>query len=346
MREINPKSLIHIRQAPVQSVRQLIMAQVVWRVEPFFLEFAPQGFCNIQVWRIGRQEEQIQSSFLPIWYSLLYGLRFVYACIIQNHKRFSLYVKRKFLHEFQNKRCVDVLLCHLPMALTLSVYQTKTVELIRFFREKTNLFIGKLPTVRDISFTANVSFIAIVKVYFALERQRFKFLQLFYLKFVMFGKRFALGTASYAFIPSASVFKKALKVVSHTFFPLSASHCALAVRIRCLLALMADRILALSSTCERRGFRPRPDCVCRPAMPSLLYRLTQLLTLMAHMPVMAPTSLEVRCSDFNNMLWQRMRKQWREPFLRAASNSWRCSAVRCGVLTRPIMGTKILNNLK
>jgi hypothetical protein len=69
------------------------------------------------------------------------------------------------------------------------------------------------------------------------------------------------------------------------------------------------------------------------------------LTLMAHMPVMAPTSLEVRCSDFNNMLWQRMRKQWSDPCLRAFSYSWRCSAVRCGVLTRPIMGTKIQNNL-
>ena len=58
-----------------------------------------------------------------------------------------------------------------------------------------------------------------------------------------------------------------------------------------------------------------------------------------------PTSLEVRLSDFNNTLWQRIRKLWLLPSLTPASNSLRCSRVSVGVFTRPIMGHKDKNNL-
>lgn len=311
MREINPLSLSHVSQTSVQCVYQIVMAQVVRRVESFFLEFAPQGFGNIQIGRVGRQKEQVQSPFLPIQYSLLYSLCFVYACIIENHKRFALYVKQKFLQGFQNKLRVNVLLCNLPLAL--AVYQSKIFELIRLFRKKANLLIGKQPTIRHISLTANVSFITILKVYFSLETQRIKLLQLFYLKVIMFGKRLVFREAPYTFISSASFFKKALKVVSHTFFPLSDSHCAFAIHIRCLLALMADSMPSLSSSCKRMRLRPRPGWFFKPAKPTCLYRVTQLLTLMAHIPAIAPTSLDLRSSAFNNKLWQRIRKQWLEP---------------------------------
>jgi len=155
MREINPSLFSHISQTSVDSICQAFFGQIIGRIEPFFLHFSPQGLCNIQMRRIRRQKEQQQSSFLPIRDSFFYSLGFVYACIIQNHKGFLAYLKREFLQKFQYKFCVNVLLCNLPMTLTLPVYQSETVEFIGFFREKTNIFVRKLPSVRYIAFTAS-----------------------------------------------------------------------------------------------------------------------------------------------------------------------------------------------
>lgn len=345
MREVNSLPFSHICQTSVKSIGQIVCTQVVRRIKPFFFEFSPQCLGNVQMRRIGRQKGQIQPPVLPIGYSFFYSLCFVYACIVQHDKCFLLYLKREFFKKLQNKLRINVLFGHFPLAFTLSVYQTKAVEFVRFFRKEAYLFIGKLPAVRHIAFATYMCLVPVIKLYPAFNAQLFKFLQFFHLKSVMLRQGLSFRTASYSLIFSASVFKKALKVVSHTFFPLCASHSALAVRIRCLFALIAVRIAGLSSTSEIIALRPRPGFVCRPEMPSVLYRFTQLFTLTSRIPVIAPTSLELRPSDFNNTLWQRMRKQCLEPCLTPCSSSWRCSVVSIGVFTRPIVGTKIQNNL-
>ena len=134
MREINSLPFSHLCQASVKSISQIIGTQIVRRIKPFFFEFSPQGLGNVQMWRIGWQKEQIQSPFLPIGYSFFYSLCFVYACIVQHYKCFLLYPKREFFKKFQNKLRINVLFGHFPLAFTLSVYQTETVELVRFFR--------------------------------------------------------------------------------------------------------------------------------------------------------------------------------------------------------------------
>ncbi|KAA6343624.1 hypothetical protein EZS27_008691 [termite gut metagenome] len=53
-----------------------------------------------------------------------------------------------------------------------------------FFRQNTNLFIGELPAVGDITLTAYMRFIPVQKVYFSLLAQRFKFYKLFYFIFI------------------------------------------------------------------------------------------------------------------------------------------------------------------
>ena len=63
------------------------------------------------------------------------------------------------------------------------------------------------------------------------------------------------------------------------------------------------------------------------------------------MPVMLHTSLEVRPSDFSNIHWQRIRKQWLLPSLIPDANSLRCDGVSEGILTRPILERKDKNNL-
>jgi hypothetical protein len=83
--------------------------------------------------------------------------------------------------------------------------------------------------------------------------------------------------------------------------------------------------------------------VRKPDRPSLLYRLIQVFTLTSHIPVIEPTYLDVCPADFNNILWQRIRKQWLKPRLKPSSNSLRCATVSIGVFTRPIMDAKIYN---
>ena len=339
MREINFQIYPHTGEASIGCVKEFILAQIIFWIEPFLFQFSPKGFGNIQMWRIRRQKENVQSSFLPIGYPLLDNLRFMYSRIIQNYTCCFTYFKRKFFQIFQNKSCVDIFFAHQPSTMILSADEPQTINLKGFFGEDTNFLIRELPSIRNIAFTAHMRFIPVIKVYCLAKAQLFKFFELFNLQLVMFRDRATFWAASYTLISSAKLFKKLLKVLLHTFFPLCRSHSALAVCIRCRLALRAERIASLSCS-SMVGLRPRPGLVNNPCKPSVLYRLTHVSTLTLHMPTMMPTSWEVRPSDFNNILWQRIRKQWLLPFLNPDSNSLRCSEVRQGVFTRPIMGHK------
>lgn len=336
MREFNICPVSHIRHASIERISQCVLIQIILWVKPFFLEFPPKCLCNIQMWRIWWQEEEEQSPFLPIRYSLENVFGFMYSCIIQDYKGCTAYFKRELLEKIQDKFGIDILLSHLPVALALPINKPKAVEFIRFLREKANIFTWKLPAVRDIALATDMALIPIIKVYFTSEAHIFKFLEFLHLKLIMLFQGLSLRSTPYTFISSAKAFKKFLNVLSLTCLPLSASHCALAVRIRCRLAVMAARMADLSSSRVRTALRPRPGLVVKPNKPSVWYRFTQLLILTAHKPVIEPTSLEVRPSDLSKMLWQRCRKQWLVPSRKPRSSSLRCSAVKAGVLTRPI----------
>ena len=321
MREIYFMSFPHISQASVDSAGKRILIQIIRRVKPFFLEFSPKRLGDIQMWRVWRQEKQMQSSFLPIRNSFHDSLGFMYSGIIQYKKCRLFYFKREFIQKINDKFRINVFLCNFVPAFTVSVYKSKTVEFVSLFTEKANIFVRELPAIRNISLATDMRFISIVKIYFAPAAQIFKFAELFDLKPVVFRLRFAFGTPPYTFISSAKLFKKALKVLEHTFFPLAASHSALAVRIRCRLALMAERIASLSSFSLMTGLRPRPALVCKPLTPSRRYRDNQLLTLISHISVTQATSLEVRPSDLSKMHRQRIRKQWLFPSLNPSDNA-------------------------
>ena len=344
MREINYQIYPHICHASVDCIKEFVLFKIVFWIEPFLFQFSPKCFGNIKVWTIRRKKEDIQSSLLPVGYPFPDSLSFMYSRIIHDYKCCFTYFKRKFFQIFQNKLGVNIFRCHLPPAFVLSADKPQAVNLTGFFRQNTNFFIRELPSVRNIALAAHMGFISVIKVYCAAKAQLFKFLEFINLQFVMFRYRAAFRAASYTLISSAKLFKKRLKVLLDTFLPLSCSHSALAVCIRCRLALMAEKTASLSRS-SIIDLRPRPDLVDNPCKPSELYRFTQVLTLTSHIPVILPTSLEVRPSDLSKILWQRIRKQWLLPDLTPNSNSLRCVKVSEGVLTRPIMGYKD-NNLK
>jgi len=345
MGEINHQVVPQVGQTSVDRIKEFVLIQVILRIEPFFLQFSPYCFSNVQMWGIGWKKENVETSFLPKWNTFLNDFCLMYSGIIQNNKGFLAYLKRKIFHIFQHKLRVYIIFCCFPPASALSVYQTKAVEFVRFLRKDAHILVWKLPAIRDITFAAYMGFITIIQVYPAFSAHLLKFPEFLRLKVIMFCKRLSFGATSYPFISSAKLFKKALKVLSLTLLPLFNSHSALAVRIRCRLDFMASRTLSPSSSPLRTALRPRPGFVYKPDSPSALYRFSQLLTLTLHIPVMIPTSLEVRPSDFSRMLWQRIRKLWLLPSFSPDSNSLRCDKVRAGVFTLPIMGDKGSNNI-
>lgn len=185
--------------------------------------------------------------------------------------------------------------------------------------------------------------VTIIKVNMLLFTQLFQICKQCYLMVVIIGISFSFGAKSYPFISSTKTFKKRRSVLLLTDFPLSVSHSALAVCKRCRWDFTEANKESLSAPVSN-GLRPCPGLLANPEMPADLKRLTQLLTLIWLMPVIMPTSLELRPSAFNRMTWQRLRKQWLSPNLKPASRTERSEAVSSGVLTRP-MATKIRNNI-
>jgi len=345
VRKINVQEISDVVQTSVSCIKELVLAYVIIGIEPLFFQFSPECFSNIQMWRIRRKIKEEQSSTLPIRDSFLNILRFMQPGIIQNNERILMNLKRKLFQIIHNKLSVNVLFRCLPVTPALSVNHAKTVYFIRFFAQNANLFILKLPAVWNISLTAYMRFISVIKVYFSIATQFLKFSKPFNPLVIILRYGFPFASESYTFISSANLFKKCLNVSRLTDLPLLASHSALAVSKRWRLALMASKMADLSSDSFISGLRPRPGLVCKPEMPSDLYRFSQLFTLTLLIPVIRPVSSEVRPSDLSNMLWQRILKQWLFPCFKPDSNACRCSPVRTGVLTRPIWGTKIQNNI-
>lgn len=250
-------------------------------------------------------------------------------------------LKRKFFQIFRYELCPDILIGGDRKAFAVSVDKPQTVQPLGFLRGYANFFIGKLPTVRHISLCADVGFIAVKQIYVSLLTELFQTFDLFQFIIVNLRQRFSLGTKPYPLISSAKLFKKRRSVLPLIRLPLKASHSALAVCRRWRLRFTASKTEEVSVSASK-GLRPCPGLLRSPSMPSCLNRLTQLFTLTALIPVIEPVSLEERPSDFSSITWQRLRKQWLSPCLNPVSKACRELLFNSGVLTRPIMSTKLI----
>lgn len=124
-------------------------------------------------------------NLLPLSHICHASIECITQCIHALSKRTKV-VRFKFKDSFSRRLKTNVMLIffdHLPITLALPVNQPK-VELIGFFREKANIFIRKLPIIRNITFAANMDFIPIMKIYF-ISLIHFKLLKFLYLKIVM-----------------------------------------------------------------------------------------------------------------------------------------------------------------
>lgn len=64
MREFNLLSSAYIRHTPIERICQRILAQIIFRDKPFFYQFAPTCFRNIQMRAVWRRERQRRNFLL------------------------------------------------------------------------------------------------------------------------------------------------------------------------------------------------------------------------------------------------------------------------------------------
>lgn len=344
MAKINRDLLTQSSQPTVSSIEEPILLGIILWVYPLFFEFSPYRFRDIQMRRVWRQESDEQSPLLPERYSFHDTAGFMHAGVIQYQHSLLSDAEREILQISNNRIRSDVAFCHHTHILTLPVDKSRYIDSVGLLYRYMNVFAGKLPTVRYIPLRTYMRFISIIKVYLSCFTQALKFCNHLYLMIVVFLIGLVFGTGSYPFISSVNTFKKRRRVLSLIDFPRPASHSALAVCRRCRWDLIASNKSFRSSE-SRIDLRPCPGLLCSPDMPSCLNRFTRWFTLIWLMPVIRPTSFDVRPSAFNRITWQRLRKQWLSPFLNPCTKTDRSLSVSWGVFTR-LMATKIQNNIK
>ena len=208
MGEINFQVFSQFSHTSIYSIKKIILIKVILWIEPFFFQFSPHCFSNVQMRGVWREKEDVQTPLLPIRNALHNDFCLMQTGIIQHNKRLLINLKRKIFHIFQYKLSIYVAFgCFTPTP-AFSVYETKAVKLISFFRQNTNLLIRKLPSIRNITFTAHMSFITIIQIYLLFSAHLFKFFKFLHLKDVMFRQRQPFGATPYAFISSAKLLKK------------------------------------------------------------------------------------------------------------------------------------------
>ena len=125
MGEINFQIVSQVSHTSVDCIKEPVLIKIILWIEPFFFQFSPDRFSNVQMRRVWRKKEDVQTSFLPVRHTLQNDFCLMQAGIIQYDKGLPLYPERKVLHIFQHKLSVYITFGSLPPAPALSVDETK-----------------------------------------------------------------------------------------------------------------------------------------------------------------------------------------------------------------------------
>lgn len=309
MRVVNEESFSNCRQRPIGGVEVIVCTHIVQRSDPFSLQYSPESLGNIQVWRIRRQIEKEQASFLPGRPQFPYFMITVDSGIIRYDKRIFTHLAGECIEKIGNLVCGDTLCSGETLITILAVNHSEYVKPCASLGYDACLPSRQLPTVGHISPGADIALISIVGGNTTFTLLLFKFLLL--LEFVLVGPR--QGDSSWAFsyslISCANADKKRLNIILLASFPVTSYHIALALPTLCLSCPMTARTTS-SSGQSIIGFRPRPERVCRPVMPSERKRFTHAFTDIKLISVCSPAFDEDRSSALKRTARQRICKQW------------------------------------
>lgn len=335
MFEINRDSFSNISQRSVDCVEECVFRNIILWSNPFSLENPPKCFSNIQMWRIWRKIEQKESTSLPKVTQSFYFSIPVDRGIVKDNKCTFFNFERKPIQKINDFICVDTFCGRESIVSVIAVYHSEDVESMCLQGRDIDIFVTKLPAVRNISFGADMTLVGKVKIDFAVSFQLFKFLQLLSLVLIELRRGNSPWAFSYSLISCAKADKKRLKVQSLTSLPVAFCQSSLALLTLCLSCLIALRT-ASSSEQSMIGLRPRPGRVCRPPIPLSSKRFTQELADICDISVCAPTSWLERPFDFRRTARQRIRKQWEQPVRKPSYSDRRCASVNISSLILPM----------
>ena len=310
----------------IGGIEERVCINIMAWLNPFCFEYSPQGFGNVQMRRVWREEKDIKATLSPFLKQLLHSTSGMDACIVKNDTGWPCNGYGEVVDELGHiLRLYTITACE-PVVNIVPVNHSEDVEPCGFHGRHKDILSGKLPAVWYISLCTHMAFISEEKVNKPLITQTFKFLQLLALNCIELRR----GCYPWAFgdtlISCARTSKKRLKVMSLAVFPEAFSQSSLALFTLCRSRETASRTNA-SSEKSIIGLRPWPGFVFRPAIPSEAYRFVQLNTDGTATSSFCATSALERFSPFRSIARQRIRNLWSEPYLYPASSFRRSSSV-------------------
>ena len=296
-------------QGSVGSIEERFGGLVVLRSDPFALEDTPQGLGEVEVWRVRRKEEDEQPPFLPYWPQFLDLVTAMNRSVVKYDEGIPCpRLEGEPVEELSDLAGGDAFGGQKPVVVVFAVNHAEDVEAGYPLRGDVHILVGKLPSVRDVPFRADVALVGVVEVYAAFDSLLFKFLQLLDLVLVELRRGSSPWAFPYTLISCANADKKRLKVDSLASFPLDCCQVSRALFTPCRSCSMAWRT-ASSSVKSMMALRPRPGRGSSPLIPSSRYLFSQELTVSSFIPTLSPTLDEDFPSDFNSTAWQRILKQ-------------------------------------
>ena len=311
----------------LNSGEQTMFISVVMWLNPFAFQYSPKSFGNIEVRRIWRQIEYMETSFFPSFKTILDFAAFVDAGVVQYHNSLFGYTEREVFHKFYKSVGIDTFLGGEAVINTVAVYHAEDVEPSAFVYGNAKLFVFEFPRIWYIAFRANVAFVTIIQVNETRFPLMFKLLQEFLLVCVLLRRGFPFGRFSYTSKSCAREDKKFLKAPSLICLPVASIQASLALETLWRCCLMASLTASLSSLVLIMRLRPVPGLFLRPSIPSLRNRLTQCITRWYVCPARSPAAALLKPSALPNTIRHRIRNEWLAPFRYPFSKEFLCSSV-------------------
>ena len=306
---------------------QAMFISIVMRLYPLAFQNSPKRFSDVEMRRVRREIEYVETPFLPSLKALLYLATLVDGGVVKDYHSLLRDIERKAVHKFDESVGVYVLLSGKTMIYAVAVNHSEDIEPSAFVNGDAVILVLEFPCIRHISFGAYVAFITVIKVNETGFPLTFKLLQKFLLISVLLRRGCPFGRLPYTSKSCAIEDKKFLKAPSLIFFPVASSHAALALETLWRCCLMASLTASLSSLVLMMRLRPFPDLFFNPAMPSDWNLLTQCMTRWYVCPALAPAAALLRPSALPNTIRHRIRNEWVAPFRYPFSKAALCSSV-------------------
>ena len=175
---IDSISISDATQYFIGGVEERVCVNIMAWFDPFGFEYSPQSLGYIQVWRVWRKVENIESARFPFVNRFLHKSTSMDTCIIKNDEGRFGNCKREVVDKLGYIFLLYALTTCEPMVYIVSADHPEDVEPCGFHGRYKDILSGELPAVWYISLCTHMAFISEEKVDKSLITQTFKYLRL------------------------------------------------------------------------------------------------------------------------------------------------------------------------